>query len=166
MIWKKSEVEESAAQSQPQPQHTPAVVPRSPAQPAKDRALIGPTIEIKGDLTGGEDLFVEGRIEGKIDLRQHSITIGTSGRVKADIYGHTIVVQGEVDGNIFGEEQIVLHQSSTVRGNLLAPRITLEDGSHFKGSIDMTPNTAIEAQPPQPAGSEPRPMAAQNQRQE
>jgi len=109
--------------------------------------LIGPSIKIKGSLSGDEDLFVEGRVEGKIELAQHSVTIGTSGHIKADIQGRAIVVMGEVDGNLDGSEQIILRQSSKVRGNLVAPRVSLEDGSDFKGSIDMTSKPAVEAKP-------------------
>ena len=142
MIWKKSEADDASAQAQSQSQGPPAPSPRSPVQATKEHALIGSTIDIKGNLSGDEDLLVEGQIEGKIELRQHSVTIGKSGRVKADIHGRTIVVQGEVHGNLYGEEQIILRQTSTVRGNLLAPRVTLEDGSNFKGSIDMTADNA------------------------
>ncbi len=160
MIWKKSESEEPAApsQSQPVPQYQPQPAPsfRGQGQQAKDRALIGPSIEIKGNLTGAEDLFVEGRIDGKIELRQHSVTIGKSGRVKADIYGRSIVVMGEVDGNLFAEEQIILRQGCIVRGNLTAPRVGLEEGSSFKGSIDMTAAESTETQARQSAGFEAR----------
>jgi cytoskeletal protein CcmA (bactofilin family) len=142
MIWKKSEADEASAQAQSQSQSPPAPSPRGLPQATKEHALIGPTIDIKGNLSGDEDLLVEGQIEGKIELRQHGVTIGKSGRVKADIHGRTIVVQGEVHGNLYGEEQIILRQTSTVRGNLLAPRVTLEDGSNFKGSIDMTAGNA------------------------
>jgi cytoskeletal protein CcmA (bactofilin family) len=108
--------------------------------------LIGPSIEIKGNLSGGEDLLIEGRVEGKIELPQYSITIGTNGRIKADIRGRSLIVMGEVEGNLYGAEQIVLRQSSTVTGNLVAPRVSLEDGANFKGSIDMT-KPAVEAKP-------------------
>jgi cytoskeletal protein CcmA (bactofilin family) len=166
MIWKKSEASETVAQAQPQPQAPPAPSPRNQGQPTKEQALIGSSIEIKGNLVGDEDLFVEGRIEGRIELRQHSITVGKSGRIKADIYARTIAVLGEVDGNLYGEEQIVLCQSSTVRGNLLAPRVTLEDGSNFKGSIDMSSPAAIQTPDAQVAGNEMESRAAQIQRQE
>ncbi len=158
MIWKKSDAEEPAVPAQPAPPPPPAV--KNQPQATRERALIGPSIEFKGNLTGGEDLLIEGRIEGRIELRQHSVTIGKNGRVKADVYGRAIIVHGEVDGNLFGEEQIVLRQASTVRGNLQAPRVTLEDGSQFKGSIDMAAKPAVEV-PPQRASTpaEPRPSA-------
>jgi cytoskeletal protein CcmA (bactofilin family) len=166
MIWKKSEADETVAQAQPQPQASLAPSPRNQGQPTKELALIGPSIEIKGDLLGDEDLFVEGRIEGRIELRQHSITVGKSGRIRADIYGRTIVVLGEVDGNLYGEEQIVLRQSSSVRGNLLAPRVTLEDGANFKGSIDMSSPADVQMPDARAAGNEMESTAPQIQRQE
>lgn len=106
--------------------------------------MIGPTILVKGDLTGEEDLIIDGRVEGRIELRKHNITVGKSGRVKADLYGKVITVEGEVHGNLYGDEQLVLRQSSTVRGNILAPRVVLEDGANFKGSIDMSPKEAAQ----------------------
>jgi cytoskeletal protein CcmA (bactofilin family) len=146
MIWKKSDGDIPPTQPSWQPPPQPAA-PRSQPQPAKERALIGPSIKIEGSVSGDEDLLVEGRVEGKIELAQHSVTIGTSGRIKADIQGRNIVIMGEVEGNLFGSEQITLRQSSTVRGNLVAPRVSLEDGSNFKGSIDMTAKPAEEAKP-------------------
>jgi cytoskeletal protein CcmA (bactofilin family) len=115
---------------------------------SKERALIGPTIFIKGDLTGEEDLLIDGRVEGKVELRKHNITVGKNGRVKADLYGKVITVEGEVHGNLYGEEQLVLRQSSTVRGNIVAPRVVLEDGANFKGSIDMSPKDATQREQP------------------
>lgn len=106
--------------------------------------MIGPTILIKGDLTGEEDLIIDGRVEGRVELRKHNITVGKNGRVKADLYGKVITVEGEVHGNLYGDEQLVLRQSSTVRGNILAPRVVLEDGANFKGSIDMSPKDAAQ----------------------
>jgi cytoskeletal protein CcmA (bactofilin family) len=146
MIWKKTEADNPPTQTPMQPPQQPSA-PRSQPLPPKERALIGSSIEIKGNLSGGEDLFVEGRVEGKIELAQHGVTIGTSGRIKADIQGRSIVVMGQVEGNLYASEQIILRQSSTVRGNLVAPRVSLEDGSDFKGSIDMASKPAAEAKP-------------------
>jgi len=115
---------------------------------SKEHALIGPTILIKGDLTGEEDLLIDGRVEGKVELHKHNITVGKNGRVKADLYGKVITVEGEVHGNLYGEEQLVLRQSSTVRGNILAPRVVLEDGANFKGTIDMSSKDAARREQP------------------
>ena len=134
-MWKKSESEAPQPQFEPQP----VIQPRVNAPQTKERPMIGPTVYIKGDLSGQEDLIIEGRVEGKIELRQHSVTVGKNGKVKADIYGKTITIEGEVQGNLYGEEQVVLRQTGTVRGNITSPRVSLEDGSNFKGSIDMSP---------------------------
>ena len=148
MIWKKPDEVNPPTQTPIQPSPQPSI-PQSQPPSARERALIGPSIKIEGSLSGGEDLFVEGRVKGKIDLNQHSITIGTKGRIKADIHGRSIVVMGEVDGNLHGSEQVILRKSSKVRGNLFSPRVSLEDGADFKGSIDMTSKTVEEAKPSQ-----------------
>ena len=129
MAWKRNE---------PQPHAAPPVQPAAPpARRSTESATIGASIRIKGDLSGDEDLLIQGQIQGKIKLQSHNVTVGPSGRVKADIHGRTIRVEGEVDGNLFGEEEIVIRASGRVQGNLQAPRVTLENGSNFKGSIDM-----------------------------
>jgi cytoskeletal protein CcmA (bactofilin family) len=148
-MWKKSEPEESHPQQAPAPMPQPAAVPRTPApQVREQQAVIGSTISIKGDLTGEEDLSIEGRLEGKIESRRHSVTIGKNGRIKGDIYAKTITIDGTVEGNLYGEEQLVVRQSGTVRGNIVAPRVALEDGSNFKGSIDMSPKDKPAASSP------------------
>ncbi len=139
-MWKQSDTKEP--QAQPNVQSSAAAPSRISASMSKERALIGPTIVIKGDLTSEEDLLIEGRIEGKIELKKHSVTVGKNGHVKADIYGKVITVEGEVQGNLYGDDQLILRQSSTVRGNIVAPRVVLEDGANFKGSIDMSAKEA------------------------
>ena len=130
MAWKRNEPE-------PQPTTPPAPAARPARNPSGETATIGASIRIKGDLSGDEDLLIQGQIQGKIKLKSHNVTVGQSGRVKADMHGRTIRVEGEVDGNLFGEEEIVIRASGRVQGNLQAPRVTLENGSNFKGSIDM-----------------------------
>jgi len=143
---------------------TPASSSHAPAPPAEtarrgERATIGPSIFIKGDLTGDEDLVIEGRVEGKVDLKQNNVTVGKNGRVKADIHGRVVTVEGEVDGNVYAHEQAVLRQAGAIRGNISAPRVVLEDGSRFKGSIDM--ETKETARPgAQGAGPAPAPSPA------
>jgi cytoskeletal protein CcmA (bactofilin family) len=149
---------------------TPTASHPEPRRPSSERATIGPSILIKGDLSGDEDLIIEGRVEGKVDLKQHNVTVGRSGRVKADIFGKVVTVEGEVDGNVFAQEQAILRQEGAIRGNITAPRVILEDGSRFKGSIDMEsrePHRHAEAPSrPQPVeagkpAGEPAGMAAQ-----
>ena len=138
-MWKKSEPAEPRSQPAASQQSQSAFAQRSSATQTKERAMIGPTVTIKGNLTSEEDLMIEGRLEGKIEVRQHSVTIGKKGQIKADIYGKVITVEGNVEGNLYGEEQLIVRHSGTVRGNIVAPRVVLEDGSNFKGNIDMSP---------------------------
>ena len=104
--------------------------------------MIGPSIVIKGTVTGDEDLMVEGTVEGTIDLPSHEVSIGTSGTVNADIHAKIVRIDGEVAGDVDGSEKVVISKSGNVKGNIIAPRVTLEDGAIFKGSIDMDPGDA------------------------
>jgi cytoskeletal protein CcmA (bactofilin family) len=167
-MWKKPEAQENP-RSNPAPERPqaptvqqtesnrqpPAVAAgeKPMSERASERAIIGPSIAIKGDVTGEEDLLIQGRIEGKVDLKQHSVTIGSNGRIKADVHGRTVTVEGEVEGDLHGEEQIVVRRSGRVRGNVVAPRVTIEDGAVFQGSIDMSrkPEAGKAPQPAQPA---------------
>jgi cytoskeletal protein CcmA (bactofilin family) len=138
VAWKKPD-ENPSHPEPPLIAQRPPLAPQGGEPRRADRATatIGPSIFIKGDLSGDEDLVIEGRVEGKIDLKQHNVTIGKNGRVNADVYGNTVIVEGEVDGNLFAQQQAVLRLSGAVRGNITAPRVILEDGSRFRGSIDM-----------------------------
>jgi cytoskeletal protein CcmA (bactofilin family) len=123
--------------------------PKAPPTKAREYATIGSTISIHGDLTGEEDLLIEGKLEGKIECRSHSVTVGRDGRIRGDIYGKTITVEGNVEGNLYGDEQLNLRKACTVHGNIVAPRVALEDGANFKGSIDMSPKSKSQAAPAQ-----------------
>jgi cytoskeletal protein CcmA (bactofilin family) len=119
-----------------------------------DHATIGASIVILGDLSGEEDLVIEGRVEGKVDLKQNNVTVAKTGKVKAGVSGRVVIVEGEVSGNVFAREQAILRQSGAINGNIQAPRVILEEGSRFKGSIDMEtpkkldgPNRDRELQP-------------------
>jgi len=118
--------------------------------------VIGPSIRIKGDVSGQEDLVVEGSIEGGISLDKHDVTIGPSGKAKADVYGKNIRVEGEVRGNLFGADSVVLTASGVVSGNITAPRVSLENGATFKGSIDMSSGSGTKASPAAPSGAKQR----------
>jgi len=98
---------------------------------------IGPSIQIKGELQGDEDLTIDGRVEGKIELRDHNLTIGPNGKIKADLYATTIVIAGDVLGNAYAKERVEIAPTGRLNGNISAPRITIADGAHFKGSVDM-----------------------------
>jgi cytoskeletal protein CcmA (bactofilin family) len=91
---------------------------------------------VKGEITGAEDVVVEGIVEGGINLKQNTVSIGRSGRVMASIHAKVIHVEGEVTGDLFACDAVVVHKTGSVRGNINSPRVTLEDGSRLKGSID------------------------------
>ena len=98
---------------------------------------IGKSVVIKGELSGSEDLTIEGQVEGKIELRQNELTIGPNGRITAQVAAKTIVVQGKVTGDITATERVDIRDNGSVDGDLVAPRVAIADGAHFRGSIDM-----------------------------
>ena len=106
---------------------------------ARNTAVIGATIKIKGEISGGENLVIEGKVEGAIELTGHDLTIGQNGQVDADLSAKTVKVEGQITGDINGSEKVIITKSGRVLGNIVAPRVTLEDGAKFKGSIDMDP---------------------------
>jgi len=100
-------------------------------------ALIGRSVVIKGELEGSEDLTIEGQVEGKIELRDHTLTVGENGRIKAQVFAKSVVILGELVGNINASETIDIRDKGSVDGDLVAPRVAIADGAHFRGSIDM-----------------------------
>jgi len=100
-------------------------------------AHIGKSVLIKGELSGSEDLYLDGEVEGNVDLKQHSLTIGPHGRVRANIRAREVIVHGKVEGNIQGDEKVELKKSAVLVGDISTQRITIEDGAYFKGAIDI-----------------------------
>lgn len=152
-MFKKSEPEPVVGESHG---HEPGFTPdrSAPAGRAKESATIGPSIRIRGDLAGEEDLLVQGEVEGTITLEQNLVTIGKEGKVNATVNARVIIVEGQVDGDLNGEEQVTLKKSAGVRGNIVSPRVSLEDGARFKGSIDM------EGEKARKPGADPKPDTA------
>jgi cytoskeletal protein CcmA (bactofilin family) len=104
---------------------------------AASAALIGKSVVVKGELEGSEDLTIEGQVEGKIELRDHTLTIGPGGRIKAQVFAKAVVVCGELVGNINASESVEIRESGSVDGDIVSPRVAIADGAHFRGSIDM-----------------------------
>jgi cytoskeletal protein CcmA (bactofilin family) len=98
---------------------------------------IGKSVVIKGELNGSEDLTIEGQVEGKIELRQHALTIGPNGKIKAQIFAKSVIVLGEVHGNVTATEKVDIRDNGSVDGDIAAPRVAIAEGAHFRGSIDM-----------------------------
>lgn len=111
----------------------------STQSPASKVAVIGSGIEISGDVTASTDLLINGLVNGTVVQSSHNVEIGESGRVNARLRAKLVKVSGEVKGDISGIEKVLLSRTGRVRGNIVAPRVQLEDGAIFKGSIDMTP---------------------------
>ena len=100
-------------------------------------AHIGKSVVIKGELSGSEDLYVDGNVEGKIELRSYSLTIGPNGNVKADISAKAVVIQGKLDGNVSASERVDLRKSAVMTGDVTTQRIAIEEGAFLKGKGDV-----------------------------
>jgi len=103
----------------------------------RDVVNIGKSVVIKGELNGSEDLTIEGQVEGKIELRQNVLTIGPNGKIKAAVFAKSVIVLGEVVGNVSASEKVDIRDNGSVDGDLISPRVAIAEGAHFRGSIDM-----------------------------
>ena len=130
-MWKKNEETPTKTESAEQ-KPTSFQAPK-----AAERSVMGPTLSFKGEIYGEENLVIQSEVEGLVDLRNNSVTIGKNGRLKADIYGKNVTIEGKVVGNIVGFDNVKVTQSGSIKGNVTSPRVNLEDGAKFKGSIDM-----------------------------
>jgi cytoskeletal protein CcmA (bactofilin family) len=98
---------------------------------------IGKSVVIKGELSGSEDLTIEGQVEGKIELRQNVLTIGANARIKAQVFAKSCIILGEVTGNVTASEKVDIRDNGSVDGDIASPRVAIAEGAHFRGSIDM-----------------------------
>ena len=117
---------------------------------------IGKSVVIKGELNGSEDLTIEGQVEGKIELKDHVLTIGPNGKIKAQVFAKALIVLGEVNGNVTATDKVEIRDGGSVDGDIIAPRVAIADGAHFRGSVDMQRRAAQ----PQQQGSQPQRPAA------
>ena len=150
----------------PSPVRTESSPQRSSAASSREAAVIGPSIHIDGDVRGEEDLLIEGEVSGTVNLKNNSLTIGPQGKVRADVYAHSIYVDGYLEGDLFGSERVNVRKSATVKGNITSPRVSLEDGAKFKGAIEMDPQAGqnvINRGAPQPQRAAPQPQQPQSQ---
>jgi cytoskeletal protein CcmA (bactofilin family) len=111
---------------------------------------IGKSVVIKGELNGSEDLTIEGQVEGTIQLRDHVLTIGPNGRIKAQVFAKAVIVQGEVTGNVTASDKVDIRDNGSVDGDIVSPRVAIAEGAHFRGSVDMQRKGAA-VQPAKPA---------------
>lgn len=143
-MWKKSDSLDDLVNSNSEPTATATSRPQTPTARSSNPATIGPSISLRGDLSGDEDLIIRGRVEGTVSLKQHNVTVGEEGRIKADIHGCNITIAGQMEGDVYASEQVVVKRSGHVRGNIVSPRVSLEDGCKFKGSVDMDSSIGAE----------------------
>jgi len=127
----------SAPPFQPASVEPPVAAARPPAPMEKTIVNIGKSVVIKGELSGSEDLIIEGQVDGKIELRENILTIGPNGRIKAQIFAKAVIVQGEVTGNISATDKVDIRDDGSVDGDIASPRVAIAEGAHFRGSIDM-----------------------------
>jgi cytoskeletal protein CcmA (bactofilin family) len=140
----------------------PAVVPENPMEvtpmnpndamrpitPSTASARLGPSIHVKGEITGNEDLHVDGSVEGQIALEDRKLTVGSSAKVTADVSAREIVIYGNVKGNLRAKDRIEIKKDGSVVGDLTTARIMIEDGAYFKGSIEIDRGEGARADKP------------------
>jgi cytoskeletal protein CcmA (bactofilin family) len=145
-MWKRDEaVRPPSGQPTAVPQPAPPMTagassPRSEASHhimERDIVNIGKSVVIKGELNGSEDLTIEGAVEGTIQLRDHVLTIGPNGRIKAQVFAKSVIVLGEVNGNVTASDKVDIRDNGSVDGDIVSPRVAIAEGAHFRGSVDM-----------------------------
>lgn len=119
------------------PSRNPESASTRPASHSSECAVIGRSIEINGDVRGNEDLRIEGDVSGMVELRSSNLTIGREGKVRADVYAKSIIVDGTTEGDLYASERVIVHVNANARGNITAPKVGIEEGAKFKGTIEM-----------------------------
>jgi len=139
--------ESNPTASEPKVAQTPPAVNAAPAGSGDKVAMIGKGISISGDVSADSNLRIEGVIEGRSVASSHDVEIAETGRVAAAVTARVVRIAGEVTGDIAGSDKVMIARSGRVEGNVVAPRVQLEDGALFRGSIEMNPDRAAEAKP-------------------
>ena len=143
----KGSKQQSSRAAEPAVKQQPPSMGATPSATASKVAMIGNGVRIAGDITADTDMKVEGLIEGRILQGSQLVEIGEQGRVIANIHAREVKIGGEVAGDIRGEEKVMITRTGRVQGNIIAPRVQLEDGSLFRGSIEMNPAQPVENKP-------------------
>src|SRR5687767_3023610 len=161
-MWKRDEAVKPTGQAPSGPAPSPSAPPaaeaaRTPSTPIEPQrgmerttVNIGKSVVIKGELSGSEDLTIEGQVDGKIELRQNVLTIGPNGRIKAQVFAKSVIILGEVVGNVTASEKVDIRDNGSVDGDIAAPRVAIAEGAHFRGSVDMQKGGGVKGQPPGP----------------
>ena len=145
-MWKRDESVKPTTPPPPAPVASPAApAAAAPAtqhhearpQIERDKVNIGKSVVIKGELSGSEDLTIEGHCEGRIELRDNVLTIGPNGKIRAEVFAKSVIVLGEVVGNVTASEKVDIRDNGSVDGDIISPRVAIAEGAHFRGSVDM-----------------------------
>ncbi len=144
-MWKRDESVKPTTPAPSAPPQAPAAP--APAPPAaashprnqieRDMVNIGKSVVIKGELSGSEDLTIEGHVEGRIELLDNVLTIGPNGKIRAEVFAKSVIVLGEVSGNVTASEKVDIRDNGSVDGDIASPRVAIAEGAHFRGSVDM-----------------------------
>lgn len=168
-MWKRDESVKPAippatttAAAPPAPQAAAPPVGEPRTHLGRDMVNIGKSVVIKGELSGSEDLTIEGHVEGRIDLKDNVLTIGPNGKIKAEIFAKAVVVLGEVTGNVTASEKVDIRDNGSVDGDIASPRVAIAEGAHFRGSVDMQ---RAGNKPQQKQGGQPQPAQQPQQGQ-
>ena len=155
-MWKRDEGVKPASDVTPSAQLPHTSMPGTP-QPAprpqtgRDAVNIGKSVVIKGELSGSEDLTIEGQVEGKIELKESVLTIGPNGKIKAQVFAKALIVLGEVTGNVTASDKVEIRDGGSVDGDIISPRVAIAEGAHFRGSVDMQRKAPPASQSSKPA---------------
>jgi cytoskeletal protein CcmA (bactofilin family) len=165
-MWKRDEAvrpttgggQPTAAPQPPAPSPAGVAAPRPEASHSleKDIVNIGKSVVIKGELSGSEDLTIEGNVEGRIELKENILTIGPNGKIRAEVFAKSVIVLGEVTGNVTASEKVDIRDNGSVDGDITSPRVAIAEGAHFRGSVDMQRSGGAKA----PAAAAAKPAAA------
>src|SRR4051794_27207762 len=167
-MWKRDEAVRPptgppAAAPPPQPAAAGTPTRPEPKQNVeRDIVNIGKSVVIKGELNGSEDLTIEGQVEGTIQLRDHVLTIGPNGKIKAQVFAKAVIILGEVTGNVTASEKVDIRDNGSVDGDIVSPRVAIAEGAHFRGSVDMQRKAGAA---PQEKAAKPAAQAAPQQGQ-
>lgn len=165
-MWKRDEsvkpasVPPATAQTPVAPAGAGAPVGDSRQKLERDMVNIGKSVIIKGELSGSEDLTIEGNVEGKIELRDNVLTIGPNGKIRAEVFAKAVIVLGEVTGNVTASEKVDIRDNGSVDGDIASPKVAIAEGALFRGSVDMQRGAAKPAAAPAAQAAKPAAPAA------
>ncbi|WP_446744855.1 bactofilin family protein [Silvibacterium acidisoli] len=143
-----------------EPTSRPAASSSQPGASA-EQATIGKSLVVKGEVTGSESLYIDGKIEGAINLPGNRVTVGRNGQVSANITAREIVVLGKVRGNMNASDRVDIRSEGSLTGDVSAQRISIEDGAFFKGGIDIRKPGSSEVKPATTSSEAPKPVPVQ-----